>query len=46
MGVEWLHARTTTGVELKVLASLVAVAWKNILANAIPRTFDFLLAGD
>ena len=46
MGIERLHARTTTGVELKVLASLVAVAWKNILANATPLACDILMAGD
>jgi hypothetical protein len=46
MGVERLHARTTAGVELKVLASLVAVAWTNILANATPLAFDILMAGD
>ena len=44
--VERLHARTTAGVELKVLASLEAVAWTNILANATPLAFDILMAGD
>jgi hypothetical protein len=44
MGIERLHARTTTGVELKVAASLVAVAWTNILANAIPLAFQLLQA--
>lgn len=44
MGIERLHARTTTGVEIKVLASLVAVAWKNILANASPLACDILMA--
>jgi hypothetical protein len=46
MGIERLHARTTAGVEIKVLASLVAVAWTNILANATPLAFDFLMAGE
>ena len=44
MGIERLHARTTAGVEIKVLASLVAVAWKNILANATPLACDILMA--
>ena len=44
MGIERLHARTTAGIELKVLASLVAVAWKNILANATPLACDILMA--
>lgn len=44
MGIERLHARTTTGVELKVAASLVAVAWTNIIANAIPLAFQLLNA--
>jgi hypothetical protein len=46
MGIERLHARTTAGIELKVLASLVALAWKNILANASPLACDILMAGD
>lgn len=44
MGIERLHARTTAGVEIKVLASLVAVAWKNIIANASPLACDILMA--
>lgn len=42
MGIERLHARTAAGVEVKVAASLVAVAWANIHANAIPLAFRLL----
>lgn len=44
MGIERLHARTAAGVELKVAASLVALAWTNILANAVPLAFQLLQA--
>jgi hypothetical protein len=42
MGIERIHARTTTGVEIKVVASLVAMAWINIIANAIPLALELL----
>lgn len=42
MGIERIHARTNAGVEIKVVASLVAMAWTNIIANAIPLALDLL----
>ena len=44
MGIERLHARTTDGVELKVAASLVAVAWQNIQDHAVTLAFALLRA--
>lgn len=42
MGINRLHARTLAGYEITVLASLVALAWTNIIANAIPLAQSLL----
>jgi len=42
MGIERLHARTCPGVEIKLAASLLALAWINIIANAIPLAQQLL----
>ncbi|HMM43138.1 MAG TPA: hypothetical protein PKA95_14675 [Thermomicrobiales bacterium] len=36
MGLERMHARTCPGVEIKLAASVLALAWINIIVNAIP----------
>ncbi|HQX62559.1 MAG TPA: IS982 family transposase [Thermomicrobiales bacterium] len=42
MGIERLHARTCPGVEIKIAASLLALAWINIIAHAVPLAQQLL----
>lgn len=42
MGLERLHARACPGVEIKLAASVLALAWINIIANAIPLAQQLL----
>lgn len=42
MGIERLHARTCLGIELKVAASLLALAWINVFAHAVPLAQQLL----